>query len=182
MKIATTTGDFGRYCKNDIERIRQLHKAGFRYVDLDMYSFTPNCAYMQDDWKNAVRALKQEADRLGMQIDEDYPQLEYAKGYDYNYVVEGTLGTLRPVALAKSDFTGISMQVETTLPGVHFYTANYVPEECVGKGGCSYGPRHAFCLETQYYPDAIHHPVFPSPILKSGVQYVHETQFRFGMV
>lgn len=74
MKIATTTGDFGRYCKNDIERIRQLHKAGFRYVDLDMYSFTPNCVYMQDDWKNAVRALKQEADRLGMQFVQAHSQ------------------------------------------------------------------------------------------------------------
>ncbi len=37
MKIATTTGDFGFYCKNDEERIRELHKAGFRYIDLSMY-------------------------------------------------------------------------------------------------------------------------------------------------
>jgi len=66
MKIATTTSDFGRYCKTDIERIRELHRAGFRYIDLNMYSFSPNCEYMRDDWKDAVKALKNEADSLGM--------------------------------------------------------------------------------------------------------------------
>ena len=40
MKIATTTGDFKLYCQNDIERINELNKAGFKYIDLDMYSFT----------------------------------------------------------------------------------------------------------------------------------------------
>ena len=66
MKIATTTADFGSYCKNDIERIRELHRAGFRYVDLNMYSFSKRSVYMQDNWKDAVTELKVEADRLGM--------------------------------------------------------------------------------------------------------------------
>lgn len=74
MKIATTTGDFRYYCKNDIERIQQLHKAGFRYIDLDMYSFTPNCPYMRSDWEDAVLVLKQEADRLGMEFVQAHSQ------------------------------------------------------------------------------------------------------------
>jgi MoaA/NifB/PqqE/SkfB family radical SAM enzyme len=49
MKIATTTGDFGFYCKTNEERIRELHRAGFRYIDLSMYGFTPECEYMQDN-------------------------------------------------------------------------------------------------------------------------------------
>jgi hypothetical protein len=36
MKIATTTGDFSRFCQTDEEKIRELHRAGFRYIDLDM--------------------------------------------------------------------------------------------------------------------------------------------------
>ena len=36
MKIATTTGDFKLYCQNDIERINELNKAGFKYIDLDI--------------------------------------------------------------------------------------------------------------------------------------------------
>lgn len=68
MKIATTTGDFGFYCDNDIERIRELHKAGFRCVDLSMYSWKPDSVYMTDGWRDAVTALKREAEALGMQF------------------------------------------------------------------------------------------------------------------
>ena len=59
MKIATTTSDFGGYCKNDIERIRELHRAGFRYIDLNMYSFKPDSPYMQENWREAVQELKE---------------------------------------------------------------------------------------------------------------------------
>ena len=65
MKIATTTGDFGFYCNTDEERIRELHRAGFRYIDLDMYSFTPNCDYMQDYWQEAVYRIKNLAMCIG---------------------------------------------------------------------------------------------------------------------
>jgi len=74
MKIATTTEDFGRFCKNDIERIRELYAAGFRYVDLSMYSLTPDCDYMKDDWKDSVKALKREADSLGMKFVQAHSQ------------------------------------------------------------------------------------------------------------
>ena len=68
MKIATTTGDFGFYCKTDEERIRELHRAGFRYIDLSMYSFTPDCVYMNDGWREEVEKIKALADSLGMKF------------------------------------------------------------------------------------------------------------------
>ena len=58
MKIATTTGDFKAFCKNDEEIIRELHRAGFRYIDFSMYSFTPDCVYMQDGWRDEVKKIK----------------------------------------------------------------------------------------------------------------------------
>ena len=48
-----------------------------------------------------------------------------------------------------------------------------------GKGGVLYGPRHAVCLETQHFPDAIHHPEFPSPVLQAGEVYRQRTVYRF---
>lgn len=74
MKIATTTGDFGFYCRTNEERIRELHRAGFRYIDLSMYSFTPECAYMQDNWKDAVMSMKNVADELGMKFVQAHSQ------------------------------------------------------------------------------------------------------------
>lgn len=112
-------------------------------------------------------------------INDPYTQLKQANGYDHNYIVDGACGVLRPAAMATSDLTGITMQVDTTLPGIQLYTANFINEGRIGKGNCTYGPRHAFCLETQYYPDAINHANFPSPILKAGELYTHETVFRF---
>lgn len=74
MKIATTTSDFEVFCKTDEERIRELHRAGFRYVDLSLYSLTPNCPYMRDNWRDEVQKLKNSADSLGMQFVQAHSQ------------------------------------------------------------------------------------------------------------
>ena len=66
MKIATTTGDFSPYCKTNEEKIRELHRAGFRHIDLSMYSFTPDCVYMRDGWREEVERLRALAEELGM--------------------------------------------------------------------------------------------------------------------
>lgn len=116
---------------------------------------------------------------IGSHIHEEFHQLLYARGYDHNYVVDGEAGNLRPVAQVYTSTTGITMQAETTLPGVHFYTANYLPLGRTGKGGCTYAPRHGFCLETQSFPDAPNQPTFPSAVLKAGKEYDHCTIFRF---
>ena len=116
---------------------------------------------------------------IGANINEPFHQLLNARGYDHNYVIDGDIGTLRPAAKARSRETGISLQVETTLPGVHFYTANNLPQGHNGKNGYTYGPYHGFCLETQFFPDAPNQPTFPSPILKAGEEYCHDTVFRF---
>ncbi len=105
---------------------------------------------------------------LGTHIDAAFSQLVQARGYDHNYVVDGSPGTLRPAAVAWSEKTGIVMAVDTTLPGVQLYTANYVEDGRPGKGGARYGPRHAFCLETQFFPDSPNQPQFPSCLLRAG--------------
>ena len=74
MKIATTTEDFGFYCRTDEERIRELHRAGFEYIDLSMYSFTPECVYMQEGWRDAVKSLQAVADELGMRFVQAHSQ------------------------------------------------------------------------------------------------------------
>ncbi len=68
MKIATTTSDFGRYHATDTERIRALHAAGFRYIDLSMYSLSPASPLMQEDWREEVKRLQATAQELGMQF------------------------------------------------------------------------------------------------------------------
>ena len=116
---------------------------------------------------------------IGAYIDRDFVQLVQGRGYDHNYVVDGEPGQLRPAALARCAATGIEMSVATTLPGVQFYTANYLEQGRAGKRGAVYGPRHGFCLETQFYPDSPNQPQFPTSILKAGEIFEQETRFVF---
>lgn len=117
--------------------------------------------------------------RIGARIDHDFPAIRSVHGFDHNYVIDGTIGTLRPAAKAYADKTGITMDVVTTMPGLQFYTGNYIPRRCHGKGGHVYGSYHGFCLETQFFPDSPNQPAFPSPVLKAGDSYDHCTCFRF---
>ena len=119
---------------------------------------------------------------IGAHIREDFHQLNNARGYDHNYVIDGAIGTLRTAAKAYSSVTGITMEAQTTLPGVHFYTANFIPKRCRGKSGCNYGPQQAFCLETQFFPDAPNQPNFPSAVLRAGEEYDHTTMFSFSVL
>lgn len=119
------------------------------------------------------------ATAIGEHIDDPFVQLTQARGYDHNYVIDGTPGELRPAAWARSPRTGIVMRLETTLPGVQLYTANFIDEGRKGKGGALYGPRHAFCLETQFFPDTPNQPQFPSAVLRAGEKYDHTARFSF---
>jgi aldose 1-epimerase len=100
-------------------------------------------------------------------------------GFDHNFSLDGPMGTLHSAALAHSDVTGITMAVETTLPGIQFYTGNFIHPKTPGKGGCAYSTWHGYCLETQFFPDSPNQPEFISPILRAGETYDHTTVFRF---
>src|SRR5699024_198516 len=107
--------------------------------------------------------------QLGAEIDADYEPLRFGGGYDHNWVLKNENG-FDKVAEVTADKSGIRMEVWTDLPGVQMYTANFLDNE-PGKDGAVYGSRSAVCLETQYYPDAVHHDNFPGPICRGGEKY-----------
>lgn len=133
--------------------------------------------------------------RIGERIMDDNLQLKYGGGYDHNYILDHEASAiqeaeaeideeekeemLKLVAEAYSEKTNIRMQVYTDMPGMQFYSGNSLSEKQRGKGGAVYGWRCGFCLETQYYPDSIHHPEFPQPILRPGQTYRSATIYRF---
>lgn len=117
---------------------------------------------------------------IGKRVDEPFQQLLQAKGYDHSYVIDGPAGVLRKAAEAFSDRTGIQMRVETTSPGVQFYSGNYLTKRS-GKGGARYDARYGFCMETQFFPDSPNQPTFPSAILKAGESFDQIAQFLFSV-
>ena len=113
---------------------------------------------------------------IGEAIGADYEALILGQGYDHNWVLKGS--GLRLVAGMRSDKTGIVMEILTDLPGMQFYTGNFLVSE-QGKKGAVYSRRHGACFETQYFPDAVHKEHFEGPVIKAGASYDTVTIYRF---
>lgn len=115
---------------------------------------------------------------IGKRIDAKNTQLQYGKGYDHNYVINGTPGTLRRTAVVKDPKSGRVMEISTTEPGVQLYTGNFL-DGLTGKDGKTYPHRGALCLETQHFPDSPNQKAFPSVVLRPGKTYKHTTVHKF---
>ena len=116
---------------------------------------------------------------IGARIDAPFEQLKLAGGFDHNWAVLNWDGVLRHVARVWSPDTGIAMDTATTLPGMQFYTGNFLKGCPEGKGGAVYGDRCGLCLEAQFFPDSPNQPSFPSCVLRAGEEYRHKTVYRF---
>lgn len=97
-------------------------------------------------------------------------QIKAAHGYDHSLLVSGQ--GLRPMCRLYHTGTGISMQVNSTLPAIHIYTGNFLQPV----------PRSAVALEAQFIPDAPNHPDFPSVLVKSGEHWAHITEYQFSIL
>ena len=109
---------------------------------------------------------------IGRDIETDYEPLILQGGYDHNWEVRSN-----PCAILQDPSSGRSMYVFTDLPGIQFYAGNFLDE--TGKDGIHYGKRSGIALETQYYPDAIHHPDWAQPVTRSGEHFHSETVYQF---
>ena len=101
-------------------------------------------------------------------------------GYDHNFVLNGTAGTLRKIAQVVDPASGRVMHVSTDQPGVQFYTGNGLHDQ-TGKGGKTYAPQSALCLETQHFPDSPNQSHFPTTVLRPGETYRHQCVYAFAV-
>jgi aldose 1-epimerase len=116
---------------------------------------------------------------IGERIAQDHPQLSFGAGYDHNYVLDSTDGSLALAARVREPASGRVLEVLTTEPGVQFYSGNFLDGSRTGKSGRAYARRSGFCLETQHFPDSANQPAFPSIILRPGQMLRSTTVFRF---
>ena len=119
--------------------------------------------------------------RIGARIDATDEQLALGKGYDHNWVLRAPLhgGGVHRAAQVVDARSGIVMQVFTDQPGLQFYSGNFLDGTIHGKQGIVYQRRTALCLEAQLFPDAPHHPGFPSAELRPGHPYKQTTIYKF---
>ena len=116
---------------------------------------------------------------IGARINQDHEQLRYGQGYDHNWVLDNSDGSLSPAAQVAEPESGRTLEVFTTEPGIQFYSGNFLDGSITGKKGKIYNKRDGFCLETQHFPDSVHKPHFPSTVLRPGEEYSQTTVYRF---
>lgn len=114
---------------------------------------------------------------IGRDIQEEFEQLKFVGGYDHNFVLSEKPGEMKIMADAYCKETGIAMEAATDCCGVQLYAGNFIGTQ-KGKGGVTYNNRNGFCLESQFYPNAVNEKNFPSPVVKAGEVYRSKTTYR----
>ena len=114
----------------------------------------------------------------GLERGKDDEQMGFGGGFDHNFVINGE--GFKKCAEVYAEESGRVMEVYTDQPGVQFYSGNGL-NVSGAKGGATYGRRGGFCLETQHFPDSIHHENFASPVLKAGETFTSNTMYKFSV-
>jgi len=102
-------------------------------------------------------------------------------GVDHNFVIRAWKpdGALRSAATLRDPSSGRTLEILTDQPGIQVYMGNFLDGTLTGKAGTVYAKHTGICLETQKFPDSIHHADWPSTRLDPGQTYRHTMVHRF---
>ena len=90
-------------------------------------------------------------------------------GFDHCFVFAERAEKLPKRAVARDTVSDRRMELFTDMPCVQLYTANTLEG----------APHEAFCLETQFMPDSMHHAHFTNCILSPGENFESTTTYKF---
>ncbi len=120
---------------------------------------------------------------IGADIDKNDTQLKNGLGYDHCWVLHQKASSgIILAAILQDSVSGRTMHVETTEPGIQFYSGNFLDGTIVGKYGVKYHKRSGLCLETQHFPDSPNRPDYPGTLLQPGEKYLSTTTYTFGLI
>ena len=100
---------------------------------------------------------------------------------DHNLCL-GTRRTMAPRRAATLRARSLQMTIDSTEPGLQVYAGALLRPGAPGLSGQVYGPHAGIALESQLWPDAPHHPDYPSAVLGMGQVYRQTTTLGFARV
>lgn len=121
--------------------------------------------------------------RLGRDIKENFPALNFGKGYDSCWAIDDWQpGRMVENAVTLHDeVSGRTLSVSTDQPGVQIYTGNWLAGSPENLSGRPYADYEGVAIEAQGFPDAPNEPSFPSQMLCPGEKYRRTIRFSFGI-
>ena len=96
---------------------------------------------------------------------------------DHNFCLSLDPQEIRPVAWLKSN--SVSLQINTTEPGLQVYDGHGLDVQVAGTEGRFLGAYAGIALEPQLWPDSPNRPDFAPPLLFPGEVYSQHTQYQF---
>jgi aldose 1-epimerase len=117
---------------------------------------------------------------IGARIRDANQQIKFGRGYDHNFVLDRDAGSndLFDAAEVDDPASGRTLEIDTTEPGIQFYSGNFLDGTLQGTSGKFYRQGDGFALETQHYPDSPNEPSFPSTVLRPGQALDSTTIFK----
>lgn len=113
----------------------------------------------------------------------DYEPIAKQHGYDHNYVldIDCSADEVELVATCVSEKSGRKLEVFTDLPGMHFYTGNWVNPHMPVKEDAKYDFWQGVCFETQHFPNACNVEIFPRSVYAAGEPFDSVTIYKFSI-
>ena len=111
---------------------------------------------------------------IGDAVNANHASIASVGGIDHNFCTKSC-----HLASGYSPNTKIKLDIYSDYPAVQFYTSNML-KDCFGKG--SYGRHTAFCLEPQFYPNAVNIDGFKKPLIKKNEQAEHYIKYQFSKI
>ena len=156
-----------------------------RYLPLDAESVPTGGFLPVADTPFDFRPERRPRARCGPAIDAlpRGPAADAPRGVDHCYVVRDWQpdGKLQSVATFRDPESGRTLEVLADQPAVQVYMGIYLDGSLTGKDGAVYRANGGLCLETQKYPDSVHHPDWPSWRLDPGQVYRSAMIHRFSV-
>lgn len=109
-------------------------------------------------------------------------EIKKRNGIDHCYVfkLHNEFSSMR-MAKVECPSTGFQLFLDSTQPGLQFYTGQYL-QDVVSRNGHLYVPFSGFCLEPQHFPDTPNQPAFPSTLLFPGEKYKQCFTYKVNVV
>ncbi|HEY2189370.1 MAG TPA: hypothetical protein VGH48_12485 [Caldimonas sp.] len=108
-------------------------------------------------------------------------QLALARGYDHNWIIDREGDGLAFAARLHDAASARVLDIETSEPGMQFYSGNFLDGSLRGAGGAMIRQGDGVCLEPQHYPDSPNRPEVPSTVLGRSETFRSSTVYRFGI-
>jgi aldose 1-epimerase len=119
---------------------------------------------------------------IGAEIDADFTALNYGKGYDNCFLIDGwQSGQLQDAAELYAPASGRKVSIVTSQPGIQIYTGNWLEGCPAGKNGHTYHDYWGVALECSHYPDSPNEPDYPPVVLRPGEVYKEAIIWAFSV-